>query len=201
MINNEEDPENLGGHGDQQSFAEFLKLLKDEFGDLLRTRQQGGSIVNYFQGATINNLVINGNMNKKGTEYYQSGGKGAAAQSYTDEVVGRAILALDGKDKPLCEKQLFLAVIKVLAYKCGWSGKWAKSCERINQLPIAEQLEVKCDANNLKAPSALKFASLEYSEWEDYEPKEGEREVFRKNKALAKLFEEELERQLLGTLD
>jgi hypothetical protein len=70
MINNEEDPENLGGHGDQQSFAEFLKLLKDEFGDLLRARQQGGSIVNYFQGATINNLVINGNMNRKGTEYY-----------------------------------------------------------------------------------------------------------------------------------
>lgn len=27
--------------------------------------------MNYFQGATINNLVINGNMNKKGTEYYQ----------------------------------------------------------------------------------------------------------------------------------
>jgi len=90
MINNEEDPENLGGHGDQQSFAEFLKLLKDEFGDLLRTRQQGGSIVNYFQGATINNLVINGNMNKKGTEYYQSGGKGAAATDVgrpTDDMI------------------------------------------------------------------------------------------------------------------
>ena len=57
-------------------------------------------------------------------------------------------------------------------------------------------MEVKCDYNNLKAPIALKFASLQYKEWEDYEPRDSERDVFRKNKNVAKLFEEELERQI-----
>jgi hypothetical protein len=46
-----------------------------------------GGIVNYFQGATINNLIINGNMNKYGTEHYQSGGKAEQATSYSDEQV------------------------------------------------------------------------------------------------------------------
>ena len=30
-----------------------------------------GGIYNYFQGATIHNIVINGNMTKSGSEYYQ----------------------------------------------------------------------------------------------------------------------------------
>ena len=155
-------------------------------------------IENYFQGATIHNLVINGNMNRSGTENYYTGGTETAPSqtAYTDEVVARAIAAVNGKDKPLCEKQLYLAVIKVLVAKCGWSGKWATSCERINRLPGAEAFEVKCDVNNLKAPSALRFAALTYAEWEDYEPKKGERVVFQKNRALGRIFEEELDRQL-----
>lgn len=154
-----------------------------------------GAIMNFFEGATIHNLVINGNMTRNGTENYYGSSATEPAGAYTDEVVGRAILALDGKDKPLCEKQLFLAIIKVLAAKCGWSGKLATSCDRINRLPIAPMLEVKCDVQNLRAPSALRFASLRYDEWERYEPRDNEREVFRKNKALAKLFEMELDRQ------
>lgn len=91
MNNYEEDPENLGQQGDQQSLAEFLKLFKDKFDDLLRTRLQSDRIVNNFQGVTIHNLVINGNMNKNGTEYYQAGGKRAADSAYTDEVVIEAV--------------------------------------------------------------------------------------------------------------
>ena len=72
MNNYEEDPESLGRQGDHQFLAEFLKLFKDKFDDLLRTRLQSDRIVNYFNGATIHNLVINGNMNKNGTEYYQA---------------------------------------------------------------------------------------------------------------------------------
>ena len=96
------------------------------------------------------------------------------------------------------EMLLFLAIIKVLSAKCGWSSKWKASCDRINELPLLmdEGLEVKCDYNNLKASIGMKFASLEYREWEEYEPKNSERLIFRKNKALATLFEEELDKQL-----
>ena len=38
-------------------------------------------------------------------------------------------------------------------------------------LPVASTLEVRCDYNNLKASIALKFASLDYKDWETYEPR------------------------------
>ena len=167
----------------------------DNMEDFANTEKHGG-IVNHFGGATIHNLVINGNMNKNGNEYYGDQSSNIPVSAYTDEVVGNAILTLNGLKKPLCEKQLFLGIIKVLSAKCGWSSKWATSCERINHLPAATGFEVKCDANNLKAPSALKFASLDYQEWEDYVPSPTERDVFNKNKTLAKLFEEELDKQV-----
>ena len=152
---------------------------------------------------TVTNFYNYGTMNKiedgatQINHYYGKPEEAAIpASAYTNEVVGRAILALNGEGKPLCEKQLFLAVIKVLAAKCGWSDKWAVSCERINSLQAASEFAIKCDYNNLKAPIALKFAGLDYKDWEAYEPRESERAVFKKNKALAKLFEEELDRQL-----
>lgn len=36
------------------------------------TPQHVGGIVNYFQGATIHNIVINGNMTKRGAEHYHT---------------------------------------------------------------------------------------------------------------------------------
>ena len=162
----------------------------------------------YFQGTTTINAPIIININSGGsTENNLHGNevetkeepKPASPSDYTDEVIAKAIMAINGKLKPLCEKQLYLGIIKVLSKKCGWSPKWQTSCDHINELPLIKDadLEVKCDYNNLKGPIGMRFASLEYPEWEDYEPKATERDLFLKNKAIAHLFEEELDRQIL----
>lgn len=160
----------------------------------------------YIQGSTFNApIIINlnsgnaeNNLHGNEVERKEEPVKEAEPNDYTDDVVARAIVALNGKYKPLCEKQLYLGIIKVLSNKCGWSSKWQTSCDHINELPLIKEadLEVKCDYNNLKGPIGMRFASLEYSEWEDYEPKATERDIFLKNKALAHLFEEELNRQI-----
>ena len=154
-------------------------------------------ITNFYNYGTMNEVEAGATQINN---YYGKGaeGTGIPQSAYTDEVVGRAIVALNGEKKPLCEKQLFLAIIKVLSAKCGWSSKWQTSCARINELPIVREsdMEVKCDYNNLKASIGLKFSSLDYREWEEYEPRDSERLIFRKNRALAKLFEEELDKQL-----
>lgn len=46
-------------------------------------------ITNYFQGAIIHNMVINGNMYRNGTETYYSGGADADAQSGETEGEGQ----------------------------------------------------------------------------------------------------------------
>ena len=143
------------------------------------TSHRRGGTYYYFEGATIHNLVINGNMSKTGPEYH--GQENAQTPK-----------------KPLCEKQLFLAVIKVLKYKCGWTDKWESACDRINDLPMikAMGLAVKCDYNNVKAPSALKFAAMDYDEWQTYVPSASEKVLFDKNKSVGEAFAEELDKQL-----
>ena len=57
-----------------------------------------GGIYNYFQGATIHNLVINGNMNKNGNDYYQEE-HCQEKHKYNDEQIAQAITAINGVKK------------------------------------------------------------------------------------------------------
>ena len=58
--------------------------------------QHRGGIFNYFQGATINNLVINGNMTKSGSEDYHNTGSKEATSSVTAEQVVEAVKRCKG---------------------------------------------------------------------------------------------------------
>ena len=58
--------------------------------------QHRSGIFNYFQGATINNLVINGNMTKSGSEDYHNTGSKEATSSVTAEQVVEAVKRCKG---------------------------------------------------------------------------------------------------------
>lgn len=64
----------------------------------LSSKEKHGGIVNYFQGATIHNMVINGNMTKSGTEYYgdqnQTNNNGICATADDVAVAAKACSAL-----------------------------------------------------------------------------------------------------------
>ena len=149
-----------------------------------------GGIYNYFQGATINNLVINGNMNKNGEDHYENTENQHNTSKVTDEQISKAIIAINGDNKPLNEKQLFLGVICVLMSKYGWTGKFSTCCARINNLPQKELFEKACDYNCIKVITAYKFASIDYKDWETYIPNDSERVIFRKCKLVADAFDE-----------
>ena len=58
--------------------------------------QHRGGIFNYFQGATINNLVINGNMTKSGSEDYHNTGNKETPSTVTPEQVVEALKGCKG---------------------------------------------------------------------------------------------------------
>ena len=64
----------------------------------LSSKEKHGGIVNYFQGATIHNMVVNGNMTKNGTEYYgdqnQTNHNGICATADDVAVAAKACSAL-----------------------------------------------------------------------------------------------------------
>lgn len=58
-----------------------------------------------------------------------------------------------------------------------------------------EMFEKKCDYNSIKVLTAYKFASVDYKDWEDYEPSDFERAIFKKCKSVADAFDEAINMQ------
>jgi hypothetical protein len=135
-------------------------------------------------------------MEVKGDNHYHAGCMNKGKTSISDEQISKAIISINGKNKPLNEKQLFLGIICVLLSKYGWTGNWSSCCERINSLPMKEQFYKECDYNSIKIITAYKFASVDYKEWSSYEPKTYEQAIFKKCKAAAEAFDEALHEQI-----
>lgn len=151
--------------------------------------------LNVLRELTKGNVKIE-NLIMEVTHFYNKSEKSATeTPQITDEQISQAIMAINGDDKPLNEKQLFLGVICVLISKHGWVGKWATCCTRINSLPQKDMFEKPCDYNSIKALTALKFASVNYNEWEKYEPTVSERFIFKKCKLVADAFDKALSSQ------
>ena len=65
-------------------------------------------------------------------------------------------------------------------------------------LPGHEHFPVKCTDTSTKSTRALRFASVSYSEWDGYEPRDDERGVFTEFKHAADAFMDRLLSVVLG---
>lgn len=142
-------------------------------------------------GMKVGSVVIE----HSGNSYHYYGNNKEMKSKVSEEQISKAIISINGENKPLNEKQLFIGVICVLLSKYGWSGKWSACCTRINNLPMREMFEKECDYNSIKILTAFKFASIDYKDWENYEPSRSEVSIFRKCKAVANAFDEALSSQ------
>jgi len=103
-------------------------------------KTEKGGIVNYFQGATINNLVINGNMTKSGTENFNTAqpdsmtegeerGDGLPEALSTEEAmvlwekVQRAGY-VDDNYQPMISRTMSALLADTMAKQLGISEKW-----------------------------------------------------------------------------
>lgn len=122
--------------------------------ETLEQPQQHGGIYNYFQGATINNLVINGNMTKNGPENYNSQEK---KNTYSDTQIAQALSRIVGKGKAIDTKQKWAGALWLLRWECDYPSRAFDFCERIKSLPLPEDLEISCEYNNIRPLSTLSF--------------------------------------------
>lgn len=151
--------------------------------------------LNVLRELTKGNVKIE-NLIMEVTHFYNKSEKSATeTPQITDEQISQAIMAINGDDKPLNEKQLFLGVICVLISKHGWNSKWITCCTRINNLPQNEMFEKPCDYNSIKVLTAYKFASIDYKDWDKYDPSDKERIIFKKCKLVADAFDRALNMQ------
>ncbi len=137
-----------------------------------------GGIYNYFQGATIHNMVINGNMTKNGTESYSNSSSDVRTK-VTDEQIAHALIAINGKKQVLNNYQLWLGACCLLMGKYGFPRNLEQCCERINGLPYhGETLALECKYESVRKFSYLKFVKEDVDNWDSYQPQEDEKKLF-----------------------
>lgn len=158
------------------------------------TPQRNGGIVNYFQGATIHNIVINGNMNRSGTEHYSNKAE-EESRDYTDEQVACALSRIVGTGRPIDSKQKWAGAMWLLRWRCNFPSKALGFCQRINALPFDEELEIKCEYNNIRQISTLSFMNQDARNLEEVQYSKNDEQIFFQMREVVV----ELEKELLKT--
>lgn len=138
--------------------------------------------VNNVEAGGIGIQIVNGNIMPHGNNHILA----------TDEQISRAIAAINGKDKVLKHQQAFLGVCCFLASSQKWPQNKEASVNRLNQLPDADKWTVPCKWESIRKFVTYRFATTDFSEWDEYTPKEAEREIFYECRDVARSFDEQL---------
>ena len=139
--------------------------------------QRHGGIYNYFEGATINNLVINGTMNKNGTEHFH-GNTAERTNTYSDTQIAQALSRIVGKGKAIDSKQKWAGAHWLLRWECNYPARPKEFCERIATLPLLEDLAYKCDYRNIREISTLSFLNEDPRQMEGVRYSKNDEAVF-----------------------
>ena len=154
--------------------------------------QQLGSIIN-FQGATIYNLVINGNMCRSGMEHYQTANNTKNTKNnYSDEQIAHAIQAICGKGKAIDSKQKWAGVYWYLRWACNYPISTKDFCERIGRLPFDGELEFACDYRNIRELTTLSFMGQDARQLDCVKPSRNDELAFAQCRSVAIALEEKL---------
>ena len=149
-------------------------------------------IVNNFQGANIHNIVINGTMTKNGPEYYNTNNT-EKHSSYSDEQIAQALSNIVGHNKPIDSKQKWAGALWLLRWECNFPAKAQDFCERIAQLPLPDDLEYKCDYNNIRSLSTLSFMNEDARRLEAVKYSKNDEQAFFQMRGVAMALKRELE--------
>lgn len=141
--------------------------------------------VNNVEAGGIGIQIVNGNVSNDRNQ-----------TQATDEQISRAISAINGKDNVLKHQQAFLGICCFLASCHKWPQNKEISVKRINQLPDADKWEISCKWESVRKFAAYKFAMKDYSEWDNHNPSESERDIFNECRDVARAFERQLQMEM-----
>ena len=114
----------------------------------------------------------------------------------TDEQVANALMAINGKGKPLSSYQTWLGACVLLWSKYDFPRNLSDCCQRINALPI-HGMEYECKYENVrKLLSINRFTKEDIDEWESYKPRDEERKLFNECLLVSKALDAEIKKQM-----
>ena len=123
---------------------------------------------------TIKQLIIELN----GTNTFQEQSEAEEKMIYSDEQVATALSHIVGKGKPIDSKQKWAGAQWYLRWVNNYPPKAQAFCEKIDSLPFDEELEIKCDYNNIRPFSTLSFMNEDATHLENVKYSKNDEEVF-----------------------
>lgn len=114
----------------------------------------------------------------------------------TDEQVANALMAINGKGKPLSNYQTWLGACVLLWSKYDFPRNLNDCCQRINALPV-QGLEYECKYENVrKLVGVNRFAKEDIDGWDSYKPRDEERKLFNECLQVSKALDAEIKKQM-----
>ena len=113
----------------------------------------------------------------------------------TEEHIARALMALNGKGKPIDSQRAWLGACCLLGWKYGFSRNLKDCCQQLEGLVDMGELEFECKYDSIRMYGSWKFVKEKYDDWEDYTPRDDERAMFEKSLSVAQSLEKEILKQ------
>ena len=99
----------------------------------------------------------------------------------TEEHIARALMALNGKGKPIDSQRAWLGACCLLGWKYGFPRNLKDCCQQLEGLVDMGELEFECKYDSIRMYASWKFVKEKYDDWEDYTPRDDERAMFEKS--------------------
>ena len=113
----------------------------------------------------------------------------------TEEHIARALIALNGKGKPIDSQRAWLGACCLLGWKYGFPRNLKDCCQQLEGLVDMGEVEFECKYDSIRMYGSWKFVKEKYDDWEDYTPRDDERAMFEKSLSVAQSLEKEILKQ------
>ena len=153
-------------------------------------------IINNFNGARINKIVINKADCITNNEYERFYEKSEQQEklSYSDEEIAQALANIVGKNKAIDSKQKWAGAQWFLRWECNYSPKAQDFCDQIARLQLPDSLEFKCDYNNIRPLSTLSFMNEDARNLDTVRYSKSDEPVFMQMRSVVVALSEELKK-------
>ena len=143
-----ETTEGLGGFGARlRGIESIIKQAMQQHSNLTLNFNfyDGASIGQHIERTDTSNMWMNSRCERN------------VEKVYTDNQIALALSRIVGKGKAIDSKQKWAGAHWLLRWECGYPAKPQDFCDKIATLPLPEELEIKCDYNNIRQLSTLSF--------------------------------------------
>ena len=122
-------------------------------------QQSGGFVVHVYSPG--NQIIQTQNNNYYGPVY--QGKAETESNSFTDDQIGKALLACVGEGRVINIKQKWAGAYWCLRWKCNYPVDIKEFCTKIEKLKLGLSKDLECDYNNIR-----RFCKLSFMEYDPF---------------------------------